>query len=200
MAIGSEPKAQRQEALASGLAAGNRLSSSSSSSSGPNRATAVAEKARTNAVAPVAPALANEDNDPFQSIYDVADEMETAPVEETPRCPQCRSPMEGGAVLCVTCGYDSRTGQRVAREQPKPGLLSGRGTMNEQKPSLLEKLLAQWPGLVGLLLIGWGVLWVWYVHTYGGYINFGACGLIFGLGIAALGYWSVANRNANSNF
>jgi hypothetical protein len=28
-------------------------------------------------------------------------------------CPECGRPLAGGAVLCVNCGYDTRTGERV---------------------------------------------------------------------------------------
>lgn len=212
MVIESDTTAQRQAASAKGPAATSRSSANSnstgSSSAGPNRAAAVAATARANAAVagPPAPAPAppaQEDNDRVQSLYEVADEMEAAPVEEVPRCPHCRSPMAGGAVFCVTCGYDSRTDQRASTatlEQPKSGRLSRRGTMNEQKPSLSERLMAQWPGLAGFLIIGVDIFWVWYVHTFGGYISFGGVGLIFGVGIAALGYWSMANRNGNCNF
>jgi DNA-directed RNA polymerase subunit RPC12/RpoP len=158
--IGSQATAPRQTAAAKTPAAANRSSansaSSSSSSTGPNRATAVAAKARANAGVAVAPAPApappaNEDNDRFKALYEVADEMEAAPAAEVPRCPQCHSPMAGGAVLCVTCGYDSRTGQRLttaALEQPKSGLLPGRGG----KKKVEDRMSAAGSFGMGLLL------------------------------------------------
>jgi len=107
--IGSGATAQPQAAGAKAPVAASRASgnspSAASSSAGPNRAAAVAAKPQASTVRAVAPAPApapptEDDDDPFKALCDVADEMVTAPVEEVPRCPQCRSLMGGGAVLC----------------------------------------------------------------------------------------------------
>ena len=91
----------------------------------------------------------------MQSIYDVADEMETAsaqaPVDQVPRCPQCHSPMGGGAVLCVSCGYDSRTGQRlstVAVAKPRSRLLAYRGAKKKAE----DRMAPDGSFVIGLLL------------------------------------------------
>jgi hypothetical protein len=120
----------------------------------------VAAKPPASAVRAVAPAPApalpaEEDNDPFQSLCDVADDMEMAPVEEVPRCPQCHLPMGGGAVLCVACGYDSRTGQRLSTavlEKPKSGLLSGLLSGRGGKKQVEDRMAADGSFLLGLLL------------------------------------------------
>lgn len=41
------------------------------------------------------------------------------PVEETLTCPSCGAPMPVGAVLCVQCGYDTRTKRRAGDEAGK---------------------------------------------------------------------------------
>jgi hypothetical protein len=54
-------------------------------------------------------------DDPFAAIAEAAAREETyQPHADTPRCPQCQSAMGDGAVLCINCGYDSRTGKRAA--------------------------------------------------------------------------------------
>jgi hypothetical protein len=61
-------------------------------------------------------------------------------------------------------------------------------------------MFAQWPGFLGLFLFGLGALLLWYVHTYGGLISFKVVALLFGLGLASMSYWSLANRNDDYNF
>ena len=72
--------------------------------------------------------------------------------------------------------------------------------MQEDKRSFMQKLIAQWPGVLGLLSIGLGLLIIWQVHQNGQNAN-NRSGLIFiVIGIVGLGYWSFANRNDNYNF
>jgi hypothetical protein len=57
----------------------------------------------------------HDDHDPFGALDELANQ-ENAPAAQSGavHCPQCRSDMTGGAVLCVNCGYDTRTGQSAA--------------------------------------------------------------------------------------
>lgn len=56
-----------------------------------------------------------EEDDLLGAMYDLAHQENTAPVRPAGVvCPQCRSAMPNGAVLCVNCGYDTRTGKSVA--------------------------------------------------------------------------------------
>lgn len=55
-------------------------------------------------------------DDPFAAIAEAAMREEQAtPLESNAvHCPGCQRAMPDGAVLCVNCGYDSRTGKRAA--------------------------------------------------------------------------------------
>jgi DNA-directed RNA polymerase subunit RPC12/RpoP len=54
-------------------------------------------------------------DDPFDALSELAAQASSAPaISDEPRCPHCSLPMAGDAVLCVNCGYDRRTGRKVA--------------------------------------------------------------------------------------
>lgn len=72
---------------------------------------------RTGAVgAPVRPAAAAVATaDPLDALEELARQEEAAtPIQDTPRCSQCMSPMANGAVICTNCGFDVRTGKKLA--------------------------------------------------------------------------------------
>lgn len=74
------------------------------------------------AAAPVAapPAEAQPEDDGLDALYDLADQARSAPaVAEAPRCPQCQSAMQDGAVVCTNCEYDSRAGKPLAAAAPR---------------------------------------------------------------------------------
>ncbi len=56
-----------------------------------------------------------EENDP---LYDLADAARAAPapppVPQQAVCPSCHSAMTAGAILCTSCGYDTRSGQKLS--------------------------------------------------------------------------------------
>jgi hypothetical protein len=53
-----------------------------------------------------------EDEDPFGAMYELANQESAAPAQSNlVYCPQCRTAMVSGAVLCINCGYDTRTGK-----------------------------------------------------------------------------------------
>ena len=67
----------------------------------------------------------------------------------------------------------------------------------DYKPSFTEKVVAQWPGALGLLLLCLGMLIVWQIGGYlGSRLGIG----LMALGIASMGYWALANRNDGYNF
>jgi hypothetical protein len=57
-----------------------------------------------------------QDQDPFGALDELANQENAVPAAQSDavHCPQCGSAMPGGAVLCVNCGYDSRTGKSAA--------------------------------------------------------------------------------------
>ena len=56
-----------------------------------------------------------EEDDLLGAMYDLAHQENTAPARASGVvCPQCYSPMQSGAVLCLNCGYDTRTGKSAA--------------------------------------------------------------------------------------
>ena len=38
-------------------------------------------------------------------------------------CPNCGKPMEDNAVICMECGFNRKTGGRIATDEDLPGLL-----------------------------------------------------------------------------
>jgi hypothetical protein len=44
-----------------------------------------------------------------------------APMGNEISCPSCKAAMKSGSVLCIECGYDTRTGQKVASKTGKKG-------------------------------------------------------------------------------
>jgi hypothetical protein len=134
------------------------------------RAAAVAQKsAAVPPKAPVAaaapPVTTSEPEDPFGALYELADHEESgSPVQESPRCPQCRSTMADGAVLCVKCGYDTRTGKKLSTESvSKAGKAKPFVPGKKQKP--VDMMAAQGSFLLGVALcaaFGLGVAAIWF--------------------------------------
>jgi hypothetical protein len=85
-----------------------------------------AHKAAPSA-AQAAPAAAN----PLASLLDeeiAAGKIQTPPVFAQRRCGRCGEPMAEHAVICVKCGFDSRTGSLVTGERPKRVRRPGQNT------------------------------------------------------------------------
>ena len=69
--------------------------------------------------------------------------------------------------------------------------------MSDRKRTIAEKLIAQWPAFVAIIFIGIGLI------SFVGDTSMmtGRGKIVFiGIGIAALGYWALANRNDDYNF
>jgi high-affinity Fe2+/Pb2+ permease len=66
--------------------------------------------------------------------------------------------------------------------------------------SFVEKLIAQWPGALGLLSAAIGIFIIWQVHQ-GGRNSTSRAGLGFiVIGLVLVGYWALANRDDGYNF
>ena len=106
-------------------------------------------------------------------------------------CPQCKSPMAAGAVLCVNCGFDTRTGRTVAVGAPAPAraIASGKPAKkrsNRNSMALKGPLLAGTVGSAIAALVA-SILWVvvaWLTGYAVGYIAI-AIGVAAGLGMQA---------------
>jgi hypothetical protein len=81
------------------------------------------------AARPVAkPVAVPADDDGLGALYALAEqERATSTVDESPRCPQCRSEMDKEAVLCTDCGYDTRTGKALSAAAVAPAAKSKAG-------------------------------------------------------------------------
>ena len=55
-------------------------------------------------------------SDPFMSDLLAEAGVVADPNYRGPRCPGCNAPIQQGAVLCVKCGFDFRTGHRIRSE------------------------------------------------------------------------------------
>jgi len=84
-------------------------------------------------------------------------------VAEAPRCPQCRAAMGDGAVLCVKCGYDTRTGKKLTTEAvAKSG--KAKPVVPGKKP-VEDRMAPQGSLIVGVVLctlFGLGVAAIWF--------------------------------------
>lgn len=79
------------------------------------------------------PPPAEDEDDPFGAMYDLAaeGEQQVKVAEAAPRCPGCARPLAAGAVLCTNCGYDTRKGKSVAPKAAaiaSPSAPAGGGT------------------------------------------------------------------------
>ena len=81
-------------------------------------AMAVARTKSARPAPPPAPVPAHED-DGLGAMYELAQQANAAPADaNVVCCPQCRAVMDDNAVLCVNCGYDTRTGKSLAVDSP----------------------------------------------------------------------------------
>ena len=61
-------------------------------------------------------------DDGLDALYELAETEKSAATDaNVPRCPGCMSPLPTGAVLCTTCGFDTRSGKRLSTQKDRPG-------------------------------------------------------------------------------
>jgi hypothetical protein len=73
---------------------------------------------------------------PSSGLADLLDEVKLPSVPSSgPKCPACGYPVAANAVLCVQCGYDARTGTKLAAPEPAtdPAAGSEAGTAKKKK-------------------------------------------------------------------
>jgi hypothetical protein len=100
------------------------------------------------------------EDDPLDAMYDFAEvEAKAAPkaqvADAAARCPGCAAPLAPGAVLCVNCGYNLKTGAKVAASgvpmpaaPMRPG--AARPLPSSKKP--VDMMAPQGVFVVGLVL------------------------------------------------
>jgi dienelactone hydrolase len=85
------------------------------------------------------------------------------PAIPAPRCPNCSSLMQPGAVLCVNCGFDARTGKRASR-----------ATSASPLPKSKLSGLQTWhivSGVLALVLLGMGIAAFALSRMAGGWLH-----------------------------
>jgi hypothetical protein len=65
----------------------------------------------------------------------------------------------------------------------------------KQERTFVEKLLAQWAGLLGLLLLGIGALLFLGLRYTSMYLATRCSALVIAFGVGCLGYWAFTNHN-----
>ena len=66
--------------------------------------------------APPPPVPKKREDDSLDALYELAAEEKHASknqVDDTPRCPQCISPLPAGGVVCTNCGFNVKTGKKL---------------------------------------------------------------------------------------
>ena len=124
--------------------------------------------------------------DPLDALDELARQEELAePSQDIPRCGNCASPMPAGAVICTSCGFDARSGNRLAAPTaaaPKPAFSKGAAGVDRMAPqgSLLLGLLVSL-----LLAVIASVVWIALAYFTGFTIGYVAIliGIAAGVGM-----------------
>src|SRR5687768_12011709 len=77
---------------------------------------------------PPVPKKQQEDDDGLGALYELAAEEKQASrnqVDDTPRCPQCISPLPTGGVICTNCGFNVKTGKKLQTQVAGTGAAPG---------------------------------------------------------------------------
>jgi hypothetical protein len=139
-------------------------------------APAVAQAAPARAAVPVsASGVSLDDLDDIGESYDVAEDVQAATAPRMSLCPNCRSQLDSGAVLCVKCGYDTRTGKALAA--PAAAKTLPYASPNRGKPQI-DRMAPQGSFFKGLAMSAAcaaiaSLVWIgfaWVTHWTIGYI------------------------------
>ena len=154
---------------------------------------------------PPPPAPAAEEYDP---LYDLADQAHSAAAAEPAAtvCPNCQSAMTVGAILCTSCGYDTRTGQKLsttlatasAATPPTPMSLPGRMPASFQKPAVAVDTGERAAYIRGTIISGVAALigaFIWFGIAKGIEREIGW--VAWGIGVMA-GFGMMIGANGNS--
>jgi chemotaxis protein histidine kinase CheA len=139
----------------------------------------------------------DEDNS-LDALYDLAQESEQHAAQQqlAPRCPGCMREMADGAVVCTSCGYDTRKGKAVAAAPVvegtrfNPAAAAALEKSSKRGKQVEDKMAPQGPFWKGLVFSGVGaligaVVWVGiaYATGYWGMLPVLLVALLAGLGM-----------------
>lgn len=82
---------------------------------------------------------------------DVEPDMPTGPPVSGDGCPQCGATIDPGAVLCVQCGYNFKTGQAVSASVASEA---------DEEDEFDDDVATRWPTVVGIVSIIFGGLFL----------------------------------------
>lgn len=126
--------------------------------------------------------------DPFDALDELARQEEAAtPIQDTARCGHCASPMPQGAVLCTNCGYDTRTGKKLAvATAAKPVAAAAKGGKAKGAVDRMAPQGSFVMGLVFSLIFAAAASIVWIALAYATGLTIGYVAILIG-GAAGVG-------------
>ena len=103
---------------------------------------------------PVQTDLSDQDPDGLSALYELSEQAETAAVvPDAPMCPSCRARMDSNAVLCTSCGYDTRSGKAIKTAKAAPAANAaapwGKG---KSKKQAVDRMAPDGSFMIGLLI------------------------------------------------
>jgi hypothetical protein len=127
----------------------------------------------------------------LDALDELARQAEAAPaLPDVARCNQCAMPMPQGGVLCIHCGYDTRTGKKlavaVAAAPAKPAAFTAGGRKGKPTIDRMAPNGSFAAGMVVSLLFAVGASVVWIALAYATGITIGYVAILIG-GAAGVG-------------
>jgi uncharacterized membrane protein len=80
-----------------------------------------------------------------------------------------------------------------------PRMMRRAPRIEKHERTFAEKLIAQWPGIAGLLALGVAILLLIALRNTSSYLATRGAAVFFAIGLAGIGYWALANRNDDYN-
>lgn len=129
--------------------------------------------------------------DPFDALDELARQEEAAvPIQDIARCNQCASPMASGAVLCTNCGYDTRTGKKLAvATAANPAKPAASAAKSGKAKGAVDRMAPQGSFVMGLvfsLIFAAAASIVWIALAYSTGFTIGYVAILIG-GAAGVG-------------
>ncbi len=113
-------------------------------------AAASAPRPTRSPAAPIATPPAHDDN--LGAMYDLAEQASSTSAPAAVRCPQCKSPMDDGAVLCTNCGYDTRSRKPVSSASIATALKPPPDVAPGKKAKPIDRMAPQGSFIAGLAM------------------------------------------------